>query len=157
MNVTQNDKGVYVNEDPVVGMILLTRATLEETRAHMNIIIKLGIEEDSVHIIYFEDVALGVVLIEPNSILTGKKNSNNRLDTQAAAMKVAITAQVETVHMIGSYMSIWEQEDTSCAYVEGETIGYDLIGGKTMPRTVRVFQNEGKKRNYLLETPLTRR
>ena len=27
MNVTQNDKGVYVNEDPVVGMILLTRAT----------------------------------------------------------------------------------------------------------------------------------
>lgn len=157
MNVTQNDKGVYVNEDPVVGMILLTRATLEETRAHMNIIIKLGIEEDSVHIIYFEDAALGVVLIEPNSILTGKKNSNNRLDTQAAAMKVAITAQVETVHMIGSYMIIWEQEDASCAYVEGETIGYDLIGGKTIPRTIRVFQTDGKKRHYLLETPLTRR
>ena len=70
MNVIQNDKGVYVNEEPVVGVILLTGSTIEETRAHMNIIIKLGIEEDKVHIIYFEEHSLGVVLIEPNSILT---------------------------------------------------------------------------------------
>ena len=119
MNVIQNDKGVYVNEEPVVGVILLTGSTIEETRAHMNIIIKLGIEEDKVHIIYFEEHSLGVVLIEPNSILTGKKESNGRLNTQCSAMKAAITTQVETVHMTGSYMIIWEQDDVSCAYVAG--------------------------------------
>lgn len=157
MNVIQNDKGVYVNEEPVVGVILLTGSTIEETRAHMNIIIKLGIEEDKVHIIYFEEHSLGVVLIEPNSILTGKKESNGRLNTQCSAMKAAITTQVETVHMTGSYMIIWEQDDVSCAYVAGEDVGYALIGGKTIPRTVRVFRTIDKRKKFLLELPLTRR
>ena len=98
-----------------------------------------------------------MVLIEPNSILTGKKESNGRLNTQCSAMKAAITTQVETVHMTGSYMIIWEQDDVSCAYVAGEDIGYDLIGGKTIPRTVRVFRTIDKRKKFLLELPLTRR
>lgn len=155
MNFTQNEKEVWINQDPVVGVIILTHATLEETRSHMNMIIKMGNEDESVHTVFFDEENVGVVLIEPNSIFTGKNNRDTRMDMRAESMMYAINAQIETVHMVGSYMLIWTGVEPDCAYMPDETIGFDTIGGKTIPKTVRIFNRKGKKRQYLMELPLT--
>lgn len=144
MNVEKNDKGVMVSQEPVAGVILMTKIALNEMVGLMHTIIRMGNPEDHVHVVYFEDEGVGALLIEPSEIFAGRDN-----DIKEEAMAEAINSQVETLDFKGSYAAYWITSDANTAgYLPTENLHCRFIDDKRNKiKNVRVYLRESKKRD----------
>lgn len=131
---------VLIDEDPAVAVIILTHSTQEEIRSHMNIAIKLGNDENSVHTVYFDDYKLGIMIIERNNVFTMRVAD----ELKAEAMAEAIMSQIEIMHLFGSSYIIWGKESMSRRYVAPkESVKYTIE--KVKDDSIKVEDNPNIK------------
>lgn len=110
------DKGVPIDTDPAVGIILLEDTSNKELDTLMNTIIGKGVPEDNVHTVFIKDLDVGVVKIEPNS-LTGKGKRGKRITDE-------INELIGAFHQERTYICLWSFFDTYCSLGEHRIIWF---------------------------------
>ena len=148
MNVTRNALGELESKDPVVGLAILSNTTQEELRSNMNTIIRMGNDHDSIHTIYFEDQAIGLILIEPNSCSFSESASA----MMKSSMANAIDYLIEYSHGIGSCVLIWNGTDIGTEFCDPERpLTYEL-SNNNFKRSVKIFDDTAKE-NVIITVP----
>lgn len=144
MNVEKNEKGVMVNQDPVAGVVILTKVALSDVVGLMHSVIRMGNPEDHVHVVYFEDEQVGALIVEPSEIFAGRDN-----DIKEEAMAEAINSRVETLKFNGSYVAYWITPDANTAgYLPDEILHCRYIDDRqNKQKNVRVYVRESKRKD----------
>lgn len=115
MDVIRID-GVIFDKDPAVGIIILEDSSSAELDTLMNTIMGKGIPDDNVHTLFFKDLDIGVVKIEPNpKIVEGRRGK--RITDE-------INEIVGTFHETRSYICLWSYFETCCSLVDDRIVWF---------------------------------